>query len=239
MKRHLALRAVSGRATDQWGLVTTTQAQLAGLSSVDLARLSEVGLIEGVGRGVYLVGGAPVPEHLEIKLAWLRLDPARPAWERHQPETFGGIVSHGSACALHRLGDIPTSLVEITVPTRRTTRAPGVRLHRAAVDASDVTLVDGLPVTTADRTVADLLTARVDGGHVGGVVADALRLGLTDQDRLAVRIAPFATAYGLPRSASGREFLTYLLGFIAETYKSDGLGAIKRPLEERSPEDGP
>ncbi|WP_157518179.1 type IV toxin-antitoxin system AbiEi family antitoxin domain-containing protein [Herbidospora mongoliensis] len=257
MKRHPALRAVSARATDQWGLVTTTQAKLAGLSSVDLTRLAGTGLIESVGHGVYLVGGAPVPEHLEIKLAWLRLDPARVAWERHRPETYGGVVSHGSACELHRLGDIPTSTVEITVPTRRTTREPGVRFHQAAIEASDVTFVDGLPVTTAERTVADLLTARVDGGHVGGVVADALRLGLADRERLEAGIAPFARAYGLPRSASGQEFLTYLLestetelsriereatkralDLIAKTYESGGLGAIRRLLEERPPEDG-
>ncbi|WP_156046109.1 type IV toxin-antitoxin system AbiEi family antitoxin domain-containing protein [Herbidospora cretacea] len=258
MRRHQALKAVGARATDQWGLVTTAQAKLAGLGSVDLARLHEAGLIESAGRGVYLVAGAPVPDHLEIKLAWLRLDPARPAWQRHQPDTYGGVVSHTSACRLHGLGDIPASRVEITVPTRRTTREPGVKLHRAAVDPSDVTIVDGLPVTRAERTVADLLAARADGGHVGGVVADALRLGLADQTHLTTRIAPFTKAYGLSHSASSQDFLTYLLepagaklpgpdreralDFVAqileENGESGGLAAIRRLLDERLPKDG-
>ncbi|WP_214105304.1 type IV toxin-antitoxin system AbiEi family antitoxin domain-containing protein [Acrocarpospora catenulata] len=211
MKRHEALRAVSVQAADQWGLVTTAQAKLAGLTSVDLRRLAEVHLVEGVGRGVYLVAGATPPEHLEIKVAWLRLDPTRPTWKRLQPETYGGVVSHGSACELHRLGDIPTSEVEISVPTRRVTREPGVRLHRAAIEASDVTIVDGLPVTTAERTVVDLLEARADGGHVGGVIADAIRFGLVDRENLADRAAYFSSAYGFPRSASGVQFLSYLL----------------------------
>ncbi|WP_083949935.1 type IV toxin-antitoxin system AbiEi family antitoxin domain-containing protein [Herbidospora yilanensis] len=261
MRRHPALKAVSAIATDQWGLVTTAQAKLAGLSSVDLARLHEAGLIESAGRGVYLVGGAPTPDHLEIKLAWLRLDPARPAWQRHHPGTYGGVASHTSACELRELGDIPASSVEITVPARRTTREPGVKLHQAAVDPSDVTIVDGLPVTTAERTVADLLAARADGGHVGKVVADALRLGQADRTRLATRIAPFTKAYGLPRSASGPDFLTYLLesaettlpaidreatrralDIVAKVFEehgeSGGLTAIKRLLDERSLEDG-
>ncbi|NAS22284.1 hypothetical protein GT755_11385 [Herbidospora sp. NEAU-GS84] len=258
MRRHQALKVVSAQATDQWGLVTTAQAKLAGLSSVDLTRLHEAGLIQGVGRGVYLVGGAPVPDHLEIKLAWLRLDPARPAWQRHQPDTYGGVVSHSSACELHGLGDVPASRVEITVPARRTTREPGVKLHRAAIDLSDVTIVDGLPVTTAERTVVDLLAARADGGHVGGVIADALRLGQADQTRLATRITPFPKTYGLPHSASSQDFLTYLLesartklpsidrkralDIVAKVFEehgeSGGLAAIRRLLDVRSPEDG-
>ncbi|MEO3861619.1 type IV toxin-antitoxin system AbiEi family antitoxin domain-containing protein [Acrocarpospora sp. B8E8] len=211
MKRHEALRIVSDHAAGQWGLVTTSQAKLAGLNSVDLLRLAEADLLESVGRGVYLVAGAAPPDHLEIKVAWLRLEPGTLAWKRQHPETYGGVVSHGSACDLHHLGDLPTSTVEISVPRRRTTREDGVRLHRATLEASDVTIVDGLPVTTAERTVVDLLAARVDGAHVGGVVADTVRQGLTNDERLAERIASFAHSYGLPRSSSGRELLDYLV----------------------------
>ncbi|MFF3441562.1 type IV toxin-antitoxin system AbiEi family antitoxin domain-containing protein [Streptosporangium sp. NPDC002721] len=211
MKRDRALKAVGEQAADQWGLVTAAQVKGAGLSAVDLLRLVEAGFLENVGRGVYLVTGAVRPEHLDIKVAWLRLEPKLPAWQRHGLETYGGVVSHGSACELHQLGDLPTSLVEISVPRRRTTREHGVRMHRAELEAADVVLVDGLPVTTAERTVVDLLAARVDGAHVGGVIADADRYGLTNRDSLGRRVARFTTAYGLPRSASGRRLLEYLV----------------------------
>ncbi|WP_329093743.1 type IV toxin-antitoxin system AbiEi family antitoxin domain-containing protein [Streptosporangium sp. NBC_01469] len=198
-------------AADQWGLVTAAQAKSAGLSAVDLLRLAEAGFLESVGRGVYLVTGAVQPEHLDIKVAWLRLEPKLPAWQRHDLETYGGVISHGSACELHQLGDLPTSLVEISVPRRRTTREHGVRMHRAELESADVVLVDGLPVTTAERTVVDLLAARVDGAHAGGVIADADRYGLTNRDSLSRRVARFTAAYGLPRSASGRQLLEYLV----------------------------
>lgn len=179
---------------------------------MDLLRLVEAGLLESVGRGVYLVTGAAQPEHLEIKVAWLRLEPELPAWRRHTFDTYGGVVSHGSACDLQQLGELPASTVEISVPRRRTTRERGVRLHRADLEPDDVVLIDGLPVTTAERTVVDLLAAHVDGAHVGGVIADADRRGLTNRASLAERIARFARAYGLPRSVPGERLLEYLAG---------------------------
>ncbi|MFF5247536.1 type IV toxin-antitoxin system AbiEi family antitoxin domain-containing protein [Streptosporangium sp. NPDC000095] len=211
MRRDRALRTVGELTADQWGLVTAAQAKTAGLSAVDLLRLVDAGFLESVGHGVYLITSAVQPEHLDIKVAWLRLEPRQPAWRRHSIETYGGVISHGSACELHQLGDLPTSMVEISAPRRRTTREQGVRIHRADFEPADVVLVDGLPVTTAERTVVDLLTAHVDGAHIGGVIADADRRGLTNRDSLARRVDRFTASYGLPRSASGRQLLEYLV----------------------------
>ncbi|MGW3690626.1 type IV toxin-antitoxin system AbiEi family antitoxin domain-containing protein [Streptomyces sp. NPDC005125] len=41
MERSEAIRTISAIAADQWGLVTTAQAEAAGVSRVDLARLDE------------------------------------------------------------------------------------------------------------------------------------------------------------------------------------------------------
>jgi predicted transcriptional regulator of viral defense system len=212
MRRGEAVRILGEHASDQWGLVTAAQAKLAGVNGVELLRLGEAGLLHSVGRGVYQVIGAAVPEHLEIKVAWLRLDPERYAWQRAQPGTWGGVVSHGSACELHRIGDIPASEVEISVPRRRTTRGPGVRLRMRELDTADVVLVDGLPVTTPEQTIVDLLAARADGGHVGGIIADAEHRGLVTVDAVAERIARFAVAYGMRRGTSGEELIQYLVG---------------------------
>lgn len=210
MKRADTLRLLSGQAADQWGLITAAQANASAVHAVHLLRLVEAGLLESVGRGVYLVAGAVQPEHLPIKVAWLRLEPELPAWQRQTAGHYGGVISHGSACELHSLGDLPTSTVEISVPRRRTTRDQSVRLHRSELDSTDVTIVDGLPVTTAERTIVDLLKARTDGAHVGGVIADADRQSLINQDALARRVTGFTAAYGLPASASGRRLLDYL-----------------------------
>jgi hypothetical protein len=220
MERADALRRLGERASDQWGLVTAAQAKLDGVQGVDLLRLERTGLLESVGRGVYLITAAVPPEHLETKVAWLRLDPKTPAWQQAMGSKRSGVVSHASACELHSLGDLPVDRVELTVPVRRTTRDEGVLLHRLALETGDVTVVDGLPVTTVERTIADLLRSRADGAHVGTVIADADLKGMLDIDRLAVRAAPFVRAYGLPATASGDDLLLALCEQAGRTLRS-------------------
>jgi hypothetical protein len=204
------LRKLGERASDQWGLVTAAQAKLDGIQGVHLLRLERAGLLENVGRGIYRITASAPPEHLETKVAWLRLDPKTPAWQRSGAQKWAGVVSHASACELHRLGDLPSDRVELIVPVRRTTRDETVLLHRLPLEANDVTVVDGLPVTTAERTITDLLRSRADGAHIGTVIADADLRGLIDVDRLADRVVPFVRGYGLPAAASGEELLQAL-----------------------------
>ncbi len=108
-----------------------------------------------------------------------------------------GVVSHRSAADLHGLGDLDADYMEFTVPTRRDTRNPDVRFHRAALTAVEWTLVDGLPVTTPARTVADLAAAHTDGGHLAAVVRDALLRG-TPVDEIAAALRSYAHRYGAP-----------------------------------------
>ncbi|MFE6904132.1 type IV toxin-antitoxin system AbiEi family antitoxin domain-containing protein [Streptomyces sp. NPDC057717] len=211
MDRGEQMALLSGVAGSQWGLVTAAQAKRAGLSAVQLLRLSEAGLIEGVGRGVYLVVAAGFPEHLDIKIAWLRLQPKENAWERTSPSADSGVVSHASACQLHELGDVPAPEVTLSVPRRRTTTEPTVRLQKGSLEPAEVTVVDGLPVTTATRTIVDLLRAKTDGGHVGGVIVDAERRDLIDLPDLAEQVQAFVRAYGLSAAASGMDLIEHLV----------------------------
>ncbi|MGY1527270.1 type IV toxin-antitoxin system AbiEi family antitoxin domain-containing protein [Streptomyces sp. MN3] len=212
MERAEQLAVLSGVAADQWGLVTAAQAKAHGLSAVQLKRLTEAGLLENVGRGVYALSAAGLPHHLEIKVAWLRLQPTVPAWERPIGGPDSGVISHASACQLHSLGDIPAPDVEISVPRRRTTTEPFVRMRIANLPTADITMVDGLPVTTPARTIIDLLHTKADGGHVGGVIADAERRDLVDINVLAQAVQPYARRYGLRRAATGYELIEHLVG---------------------------
>ncbi|MFE3864754.1 type IV toxin-antitoxin system AbiEi family antitoxin domain-containing protein [Streptomyces goshikiensis] len=225
MERSESVRRLSEIAVDQWGLVTARQAQAAGLSRVDLGRLIDAELLLRAAHGVYqMPGGAPTP-HVDVKAAWLRLDPATAAWKRQLGDSRSGVVSRASACQLHDIGDIPADDVELSVPVRRTTRENGVVLHRDAVPAEDVTVIDGLPVTTVDRTICDLLRSRADGGHVGRVLADADQRGLTDTRRLAARVQPYARAYGLPAKSTGSELLNFLAEQAGFTLRDEQLTA--------------
>jgi predicted transcriptional regulator of viral defense system len=211
MDRADQLAALSGPAADQWGLITAAQAKELGLNPVQLLRLTESGLLENVSRGVYLLSASGMPLHLDIKAAWLRLQPTVFAWDRPAGHPDSGVISHATACRLHELGDIPAPDVEITVPRRRTTNEPFVRLRTAPLDPAEITVVDGLPVTTAPRTITDLLRAKTDGGHVGGVIADANRRDLIDLDELADRVQPYARKYGLKATATGHALINHLV----------------------------
>jgi predicted transcriptional regulator of viral defense system len=69
-------------AEGQWGLVTLQEAKATGVARQSLTRLVEAGLLDRVAHGVYRIRGAPEPDHLALRAAWLQLDPARPAWQR-------------------------------------------------------------------------------------------------------------------------------------------------------------
>lgn len=210
MEREAALRTVSEWTSSQWGLLTARQARSLGVDQVTLVRLREAHLIEKVGHGVYLMTGAAIPSHLDIKVAWLRLDPKRGAWQRTKLDTVGAVVSHRSACLVHEIGDIPTPNIELTVPARRTTRESNVKLHIAEFQNEDFAFVDGLPVTTIERTIVDLLKSRADGGHIGGVISAAEQRGMLDVERLAEKVPRYGYAYGMPR-ATGMELIRHLV----------------------------
>ncbi|MFF2205515.1 type IV toxin-antitoxin system AbiEi family antitoxin domain-containing protein [Streptomyces sp. NPDC058145] len=216
MNRAEQVAALSGVAADQWGLVTAAQAKELGVGGVQLKRLTETGLLSNVGRGVYQLTAAGVPSHLEVKVAWLRLQPQWFVFDRAVGNPDSGVVSHASACRLLDLGDIPAPEVEISVPRRRTTTEPFVRLRTAQVAPAEITIVDGLPVTTAVRTITDLLHAGADGGHVGGVIADAERRDLITVDDLAERVHPFARKYGLKATATGHDLINHLVAQAGE-----------------------
>ncbi|SDT81068.1 type IV toxin-antitoxin system AbiEi family antitoxin domain-containing protein [Actinoplanes derwentensis] len=193
-------------ADEQWGLVTKQQVESTGVAWATLARGVHRGALERVAHGVYRVRGGGGTDHLELRAAWLQLEPGLPAWER-VPES--GAVSHRSAAMLFGIGHLPADTHEFTLATRKQTRRTDVRLHRGDVAADCVTLA-GLPVTRPGRIAADLLADREDLGAVGQLVADALRLALDGPASVAAAIAPHAAAFELRRQ-DGIGLLRWLL----------------------------
>lgn len=231
MERVEALQVVGDIAADQWGLFTTRQAEAAGVNRTTLTRLASAGLVDQVSRGVHLVVAAGTPSHAEEKAAWLRLAPSRRAWERRPTDLDSGVFSHSTACVLHELGDVPAPVVEITVPRRRTTRNAGVRLHRGDLSPHEVTSTrDGLPVTTVERTIEDLLASHVDGGHIGGVLHDAMRRSLVDVNRLIPVAATYAPAYGFDQP-DGRLLLQHLLDQVGTGTSINDRTALAQPAQ--------
>ncbi|MEL4503743.1 type IV toxin-antitoxin system AbiEi family antitoxin domain-containing protein [Luteococcus sp. H138] len=152
---------------------TFTRSELAalGISDTDIRRLVNEGRYLRIRRGDYLnASSGPLPRY-EARHRIL----AHATW----PRLHSGVLSHHSAAALHGL-PLPAHELERVHVTRVGTaggvRRPSVQVHRARLDDVEVTEVEGLPVTTLERTAADL--ARILTPDRGLAVVDAaLRQG--------------------------------------------------------------
>ncbi len=196
MKTRDALRALAAITESQWGLVTSAQAQAAGLLHMDLTRLARSGDLVRVGHGVYRDAGAPTDQHEELRVAWLSTDPTRPAYQRLRDPHQDAVVSGESAAKLHGIGDFRADQVEISLPQRRRSRREGVRFRVREIEPQDTTLVQGLPVTSLERTIADLVRDGHDLGHVADAVSDALRQSQLDDRHLEELLRPAAHSRG-------------------------------------------
>jgi predicted transcriptional regulator of viral defense system len=181
-------------AEDQWGLVTRSQALAAGVPRATFARLVAAGALVRVAHGIYRIAGGLDPEHLDLRAAWLQLDPTVPAWQRVRSAEVA-VVSHRSAAEMYGLGDLIADTHEFSVPVRTQTRRRDVRLYLRPVPAEDRDMVDGLPVTRAHRIVADLLAAYEDGSAVATIAVEAVRRGLTTPAQIAASVSPLARRY--------------------------------------------
>jgi hypothetical protein len=212
MDSRAALITIAHFARGQWGMVTSAQAVAAGVSYMQLKRMADGGLLERAGPGVYLmIGGQAAAERNKAhKVAWLRLDPAVPAWERQLLGRNSAVVSHSSAAVLLRLGDLVARDVEFTTTRRRTTREPGVRLHHTTLAPYEVTWADGLPVTTAARTLVDLLATGIAASDAGSFLAEALDRRMLSVGHVISELAQFARQYGCP-AGDGQALVEALL----------------------------
>ncbi len=185
-------------AEGQWGLLTRSQAQDAGVGNTSLARLTTDGRLERVAHGVYRVRGAGEPDHLGLRAAWLQLEPETPAWSRlDDPDV--AVVSHVSAASLYGIGDLRADVHEFTLPIRRQSRRADLRLHRASVPKGDLIVLRGLPVTRAGRMIVDLLADHVEPSAVGQIAAEVIDGAFEYPSEIAERIASHAARFGLSR----------------------------------------
>jgi Transcriptional regulator, AbiEi antitoxin len=206
------LSRIARIAEDQWGLITRRQAEGAGVSQATLQRLARTGILDRVAHGVYRLTGAPPPDHIGLRAAWLQLAPEVPAWERTSQQ---GVVSHRSAAALYGLGHLPADRHEFTLPERRQSRRPDVRLHHRAVRPGEWVVLHGMPVTRPSRIAADLLDDKEDPEAVAQVIADALRPVYDYPGTFASALAPFAASFGL-RRGDGLALLRWLLDTVGD-----------------------
>jgi very-short-patch-repair endonuclease len=131
-------------ATSQHGLLTLPQCLVLGYTRGVRDHRIRSGSWEVPYPGVYRIHGVPP--------SW-RGDLLAACWAG-RPR---GVASHRSAAALWDLPGKRADVAEITCRRWRRTKHDGLIVHETKVlRASDVTEVDGIPVTTVERTLAAL-----------------------------------------------------------------------------------
>lgn len=136
------------------------------------------------------------------------------------------VLSHHSAAVLWALPMLIGWPSEVHLLTERATGGrsdPGIRRHALGVDARDVTTVDGLLVTTIERTVVDL-AATLDLKSAVALVDRALyqdRFGrtptLTTKEALLATLERMLPFRGSRRARAIIQFGTHLSGSPAES----------------------
>jgi hypothetical protein len=107
-----------------------------------------------VRRGIYRLVRYPDWWWPALMEAWL--------WTRNRENQPEGVLSHTTALVFHEAERRPHRIIELTVPPnfRRNSTAPsGLRLHRKSLSLDQRAWIDGLPVTSPLRTMADLQEA--------------------------------------------------------------------------------
>lgn len=208
MPRGSTISRLAPVAADQWGLFTRGQAERAGVPHATFDRLvATEDLVERVAHGVYRLKVAPTPDHLALRAAWLQLAPDTLAWER-QPEQ--GVVSHQSAAAVYGIGDLPADRHDLTLPARRQSRRPDVRLHRRPLGDGEWIWLRGLPVTRPSRIADDLLRDNEGPDAVAQITVDAIRAGNEPPATFVEPLGRHAARFGL-RRGDGLALLQWLL----------------------------
>lgn len=137
-------------AEDQDGYFALKDAVASGIPAPLILQLHARGRLERLARGVYRIARFPASSHGDLWLAVL--------WPRGTADVRG-ILSGETALLLHGGTDVNPSLIHVTVPKRsRIGRRPPtpIALHFDNIDPRDAELIEGLPVTSAQRTLRDL-----------------------------------------------------------------------------------
>ncbi len=137
-------RRISALAEGQHGVVSIRRLRSLGVSEEEIASRVTAGILHPVFRGVYAVGHPAISRRGRLLAAVLACGD-------------GAVLSHGSAAELLGLWDRRQTVIHVIPPKWAGRKIDGVRWHGVRYPAEDeVTVVDGIPCTTASRTLVDV-----------------------------------------------------------------------------------
>jgi very-short-patch-repair endonuclease len=155
--------------------VTHRQLAAVGIGGSALTRRVAAGRLVRVYPGVYAVGHVPRTREARWMAAVMACGQ-------------GAVLSHLDAAALWQIYESRGTAVHVTATSRAGRHLRGIRAHRArTLDPADVTVKDGIPVTTVTRTLIDL-TDLLPSDRILRAIREAEYLKLLDSDTLTAAV---------------------------------------------------
>ena len=187
-ERDAAIWELVGR---QHGVIARRQLLALGLAPRQIEQRIASGRLHPAWRGIYAVGRPQLDRRGRWMGAVLACGPE-------------AVLSHSSAAALWGFGPDHDDPMEVSVPAARRGRRPGIRVHRRAASVlGDITIWDGIPLTSPVRTLVDLAT-RLRPMQLERAVNEADKLGRVQAD---VLLASLGAHRGEPGVAPLRRLL--------------------------------
>jgi predicted transcriptional regulator of viral defense system len=161
-------------AENQAGYFSSSQAKEAGFSWERLSDNVKKGNFIRIYRAVYRLVQFPHSPYEDMFVTWLRTGP-------------NSVISHESALYLYDLSDVLPAQMHVIMPRSGSRRRKEIRLHTHKLSENEIAHREGLPVTTASRTILDVAESGLAEEQVRQSIIDALRRGLTTKDELLIQ----------------------------------------------------
>jgi predicted transcriptional regulator of viral defense system len=161
-------------AETQSGYFTTGQARSAGYKYERLSDMTSQGQLIRVHHGIYRLIHFPASRFEDLHVASLRTG-------------SGSVISHESALSVYGLSDVLPSQPHVIIPRSGSLRRKGIRLHTNQIRKDEITTREGLPITTPECTIADVIASGLEFAFIKQAIEQALSRGLTSKQKLLLQ----------------------------------------------------
>lgn len=162
-------------AEDQGGYFSSSQARECGFSWDRLSKNVKAGKFIRAAHSIYRFVQFPYSPYEDLFIAWLRAGPK-------------SVISHESALSVYELSDLLPHEIHLIVPRSSSRRRKGIRQHTNKLEKNEITLREGLPITTVARTLADVASSGLAEEFLMQAFDEALLRGLVTPEELASQV---------------------------------------------------
>lgn len=158
-------RRLHDRALDQYGYVTTRDAENLEVPVVELRKIAHRGGVEHIAYGLYRFEDIPRTARDQLMEAVLRVG----------PEAY---LTHDAVLGLHELGLVSPRRIRVGTPKRARPQLPEyVEVIQRRLDPKDLAIYEGIASTTVARALLDC-RGIVMGERLLEAAQEAARVGL-------------------------------------------------------------